>query len=345
MCKKIFDSETLNMPVTKHNLALIRILFPKIKFLILIIKSKYSPELFLLKSISKFKYLTSLTLNFEDSSLFDLNDHLIKVEELKLYNQKSNANKNMVETMLNRFTKIKSLTILAGNFQSGTSNAIRNEKITRLSIKNTKFESDEINNFKEILFNYNLFIFKLVATDMQDQSHDQLSGLITDYLSALPHKDLRSLSISLPNKNVEIDFQHLYETLKNLIIFRIFFTRQQEFNTYEQLIPAIKYRTDRVRIQLFEYRNTRIKERYMQTEIPSDLISNDIPLKKVVNPYTCTEFTCRHVDPLPVTIEELEKLPQILSSNSEYHSNSESTVDMNVTYEHLNMSSNSEQEF
>lgn len=349
--RKSFDSQVLNMPITEPNLELIKRLFPKLNELILTIKNKHQPERFLFQSLSNFRHLKTLSLHFVNDMLLPFNEPLIKINELKLYIH--GPNKYITQNILNTVTKIKSLTILGGNFLEKTTNAIRTEKITRLSIKNCKFEQKEMYNFQNIFFEYKLIILKLVTTNYGTQSYDQTMDLITNYLSILPHKNLKSLSISLPPKEITLNFKHIFETLNKLLIFRIFFTKQNQFNSFEQLKSIIKTQTKKVHIEFVEYdnhttTNKRKSRKNSSNQLMEKIISNDISYKKVRNPYKNLKEGHRHNKSRTITIKNLKftdpRAIDIPSTDSDTTIDSDTTVDMNITYANLNINSSSDEE-
>lgn len=339
---KYFDSELLNMPVTEHNMEAIITLFPKISTAILILKDKYDTTQFLFQSLSRLVRLRTLKLHFVNRFAYGFSEPILKIFELKIYNYKPIINKFMIKHILNKVTKIKSLTISGGHFQRNVCNTIRNEKIFKLSIKNTKFDNGEIENFLEIISNYNLLYLKLIATNIHDQSHIEFSNFISNYLTLIPHENLITLSISLPQKDTKIDFEKIFQTLKKLTLFRVFFTRQKSLNSIEQLIPIIKHKTTKVNLEFIEYKNTMAGKNYTfnYTEFP-EIESKKINFKKVTNPYL-NKYKTPKLN--IITKERLDAIPEQISSSTEQEIDSDSTIDMNVTNAHLATQTDSEED-
>lgn len=343
MFRRYFDSDILNMPITKYNMEVITTLFPKIKTLILTLESKYDPEEFLFKSINKLKQLEILKIHVIDKFTSGFKEPIINLYELKIYNYKPNANKYMIKHILNKVMKIKSLTILGGHFQRQVSNTIRNEKLFKLSIKNTKFDQGEIENFQEIISNHNIKYLKLITTNIHEASHTEFSKFIANYLVSLPHPNLMHLSISLPKKDTKLDFNHIFQTLNKLVLLRIFFTQQKQFNDFEQLKSIIKNKKPRLQLEFIEYRNTLTEKTYtFERTNPLKITDKKISFKRKTNPYINQYKTpCSHGSH-SIQMESLDALPMTLSSESDGNFDTDSTIDMNVTYAHLTMKTDSD---
>lgn len=314
-----FDSESINMPVTKYNIELIRRLFPDIKSMVITLTNRYRPQNFLFNSIRKFYSLKTLSLHFIDEIFHRFKEPMIKIPQLKIYIHKPNSNKHLIKNILNKTTDMVALTILGGYFIKNTSITIRNEKLVKLSVKNTNFETKEMKNFQYILYSYDLIALKLVSTNILENSHIQMTNIILNYLSILPHKKLKTLSISLPQKEIKLNFKHLFQRLDQLEQLRIFFTQNKQFNSYEQLYPIIEKQNDKVSIEFIEYKNDSIPGN-MPDSIP-ELFNRKIQKKKITfeirrNPYTRLGEKHRYKSGTRITLEHL-RLMEETSSDSD----------------------------
>lgn len=245
-----FDFAETTLPINIHTLVTVSTLFPNLKTLKVSLKFDNGPQLYLLHYLTFFDQLRALHLTITDGfSSFD--GQMTQITELKLYFKVTGYNESTLKNLLSKTRELESLTIAEGVFPLGTLDVNINNSIKRLSIRNPTIFSEELPNFQIFIYSLQLQVLKLKVIHIPDpQCYDSIQHFIRQYLSDVPHPNLRKLVINLPEGYKELDFLNLANRLTKLEDLRFYIPCFREHYNIESLIPFFSVVRDDLKITL-----------------------------------------------------------------------------------------------
>lgn len=218
------------------------------------LKPDTNSENFLFAHLKQFMKLKNLHLTITDGfTCFDGPNP--KITELKLFFQLTCQYNFILKNIISKCQALESSTICEGTFSYNDTSFSEGSKLTRLSIKNPYFDELEEDNFLRSLCSYNLTVLKFIVTHIPNAAaHIRATSIISQYMKEAPHSNLKELSITMPNDNLNTDYQAFVKKLLKLKYLRLFISASLQNNDVRKLIPFFKEVRSNLKITLCYYK-------------------------------------------------------------------------------------------